>query len=157
VLLTKQFRPEQVAQALDSWHWVGGLEGKQPLFASLFGAVILGDGSGYWWLDPISGTFEHIARDRTSLIATVDSAAGQDSLLLGGLAMAADRQGMHLGPDEIYVFVPPPALGGSFELENIRPGDFVVEVHIAGQLHQQIKDLPPGTKITGVTIQADAG
>lgn len=30
--------------------------------------------------------------------------------------------------------------------------DFVVGVNIAGQLHDQVRGLPPGTAISGVTI-----
>jgi len=30
--------------------------------------------------------------------------------------------------------------------------NFEVIVHITGQLHQQIRDMPPGARITGFTI-----
>ena len=32
--------------------------------------------------------------------------------------------------------------------------DFEVIVHITGQLHRQVRDMPPGTRISGFTIAA---
>ncbi len=46
----------------------------------------------------------------------------------------------------------PPVPGGAITLENIEVIDFVVCVNLAGQLHRQVKDPPPGTPISGGTI-----
>jgi hypothetical protein len=46
----------------------------------------------------------------------------------------------------------PPALGGAVDLENVELSDFVLATNIAGQIHQQIKDLPSGTPISGVSL-----
>lgn len=151
-VLTKVFDAIAYERALDSWQWIRGLQGKRPVLASLFGAVVLQDQSGYWWLDPISAEFVHLAPDRASLQALLATEQGQDEYLLGGFAMAIQRGGLELGRSEIYSFTVPPALGGAFDLENIEVGDFVVTVNLAGQLHEQIRDLPPGTKISGFTI-----
>jgi hypothetical protein len=43
-------------------------------------------------------------------------------------------------------------LGGEISLENIQVMDFVTAVNIAGQIHQQIRDLPPGTRIEDVKV-----
>jgi hypothetical protein len=150
--LTKRFGPDQYASALESWGWISDMRGRTPAFTSVFGHIFLTDGSGYWWLDPIGATYEHVAPDRESLEAKLATEAGQDELLLGGLALAADRYGVRLGPDEIYELMPPPALGGSFDVERIQPADFVVSINIAGQIHEQIRDLPPGTRISGLRI-----
>ena len=41
------------------------------------------------------------------------------------------------------------ALGGKMEKANLKKMDFIVAVDLAGQLHEQICNLPPGTKIKG--------
>jgi hypothetical protein len=46
-------------------------------------------------------------------------------------------------------------LGGMMEPANIGIIDFVVGVNIAGQLHEQVRGLPPGTAIEAVTIDGD--
>jgi hypothetical protein len=30
--------------------------------------------------------------------------------------------------------------------------DFEVIVHITGQLHRQVRDMPPGSRVTGFTV-----
>ncbi len=59
---------------------------------------------------------------------------------------------MALAAADVYSFTVPPVLGGQIELANVEVADFVVAVNIAGQLHQQVKDLPPGSKISGFTF-----
>jgi hypothetical protein len=53
---------------------------------------------------------------------------------------------------ECYDWKVDPALGGKISADEIVKRSFVVKVNISGQLHRQIKDLPPGTKINRVTI-----
>jgi hypothetical protein len=70
-----------------------------------------------------------------------------DVYLLLGLAEAAHRRGIVLGLEEVYDFIPPPVLAGGFDVANVTAMDFVVSLHIAGQLHEQVRDIPPGTAI----------
>jgi hypothetical protein len=69
--------------------------------------------------------------------------------------MAAERAGLVPGPDQVYDFRISPVLGGPIEVSNIGVIDFVVGVNIAGQLHDQLRGLPPGTAISGITIGDD--
>jgi len=107
-------------------------------------------GDGYWFLDSLEGTLTTIATTRNDLQAILDGEHGQDQYLLGDLVMAADRLGIHLQSNEVYDFTVPPILGGKAEVDNIVAMDFVVSLHMASQLHKQVRDLPPGTRIAGV-------
>jgi hypothetical protein len=149
--LIKTFTQEQYAAALESWSWLD-LAGKQPEFASLFGDVFLSSAEGWWMLDTLDGALERRWDSGDELRAVLATEDGQDQYLLGGLAIAADERGLVLGADEIYDFLPPPILGGGFAVENITVMDFVVSVNIAGQLHHQLRDLPPGTQISGFQL-----
>lgn len=149
--LTKVFTPEIFAQALEDWSWLD-LKGKTPVLASLFGDVFLQDSRGYWFLDTIEGSLSHVAATRDELQAKLDSKEGQDQLLLGGLAMAAGRKGMGLKPDQVYDFQIPPVLGGKTDLSNITVMPFVVSMSIAGQLHDQVRKLPDGARISGIQV-----
>jgi hypothetical protein len=66
--------------------------------------------------------------------------------LLGGLAFAAAERGIVLRPNQVYDFATP--LGGALDVEQISAMDFVVALNLAGQIHDQIRNLPPGTPIT---------
>jgi len=80
----------------------------------------------------------------------------QDEYLLGGLAMAASARGLTLQRNEVYGFTVPPIIGGQTVTENIQTIDFDVAPTISGQLHRQVRDLPPGTPISGFTVDPGA-
>ena len=136
---------------MESWSFLD-LAGKTPLFASLFGDVIFEAPDGFWRLDTIEGNVSRPWDSADQLHAELKTPEGQDQYLLGSLALAANDRGLSLDDAQIYVFDKPPALGGTFDVENVTVMDFVVAVNLAGQLHEQIRHLPPGTQITGVTI-----
>ena len=155
--LTKSFAPQEYAEALESWAWAD-LEGKTPIVSSLFGDVILEAGDGYWFLDIVAGKLERVWPDKRSLEAELATPAGQSHYLLSDLALGADASGLRLGQDEVFDFKLPPVLGGGLDLTNLSPMSFTVCVDIAGQLHDQVRDLPPGTKVSGATLTvADRG
>lgn len=82
----------------------------------------------------------------------LNSPEGQDQYLFAGLAFAAERLGIIPSESQVLSFKVPPVLGGAMSTENIDASDFVVSLNIVGQIHQQIKDLPPGTPISGFTV-----
>ncbi len=145
--------PDQYLEALESWAWIG-LDGKVPILSSLFGHVFLQSVEGYWYLDVIGGSLEMLWPDAASLQAVLDSDDGQDDFLLGGIALAADQQGLSLSANQVYDFNPPPVLGGSFDVANLVATDFIVAVNIGGQIHDQLRNRPPGTKVGRVTLDA---
>ena len=155
VQLTKTFSDEQYARGLESWAWLE-LEGKTPLLSSLFGDVFLEDGDGaVWFLDSMEGTLERAFDSTAALNAQLATEDGQDEFLLAGLAFGAHARGLVLQDHEVYDFMPPLVLGGEAAVENLEASDFVVTMHIRGQIHDQIRGLPPGTKITGFNVEVD--
>ncbi len=73
---------------------------------------------------------------------------GQDRYFLAGLALGAERKGIIPNASRVYGFKIPPVLGGATNVANIHVIDFVVSLHIL----RQIRDLPPGTRVSGFTI-----
>lgn len=149
--LVRRFSAQQYAMVTESWQWLG-LAGKTPLFAAPFGDVFFRAPDGFWWLDTLEGTLTCPWRSAEQMQAGLNTRAGQDHYLLADFAPAAARQGLVPAADQIYDFTISPVLGGAMELPNIDVIDFVVGVNIAGQLHEQVRNLPPGTAIEAVTI-----
>jgi hypothetical protein len=147
----KRFSPDQYQQALASWSWLD-LAGKTPRFASLFGDLFLESPEGWWYLDTIEGDLKQAWQTGEELQAALNTPEGQDQYLLLPLAEAAERRGIRLAENEVYAFTPPLVLGGEPDAANASALDFVVAVDLAGQIHEQVRNLPPGTPISGLTI-----
>ena len=138
---------DEVMRALEPWDWLN-FNGLEPFLVSSFGDIFFEDRRGVFFLDTVEGTLERIAVDRTELAALLSSETGKDTYLLDGLAIGAEQRGMHLQRGECYDFAHPPCLGGEISLDNVHKMTFLLKVHLAGQVHKQVKDLPPGTVIT---------
>lgn len=154
---TKTFTQDQYEDGLESWGWLE-LAGKTPVLSSLFGDVFLrrDDGPGVWFLDSMTGTLERVWDDEREMAAGLSTSDVQDRFLLRGLAEEAEARGLVLAADQVYDFTHPPALGGSLEVTNISMMSFVVSLNMSGQLHDQIRDLAPGTKVSGFSISDDS-
>jgi hypothetical protein len=141
-----------VAKALDGWNWIG-LDGLEPAAVSAFGDIFLraADGSIHH-LDMIEGRLTPLSPNWTEFAAMLQNTDSQDDLLLAGLVIAMRKKGLILAAGQCYDFQNPPILGGEMSVGQIEKTLFVVKVHIAGQIHRQVKDLPPGAKINKVTI-----
>jgi hypothetical protein len=148
--LTRSFSADQFARALESWDWAD-IQGKQPLFTSPFGDVFFQAQDGFWFLDLLEGTLTRPWSDVGALQAELNTAEGQDRYLMAGLAFAAERQGIIPSGGQVLSFKVAPVLGAAIAVENIEVMDFEVIVHITGQLHRQVRDMPPGSRITGFT------
>ena len=151
VELTRRFTERQYAEATQSWHWLD-LAGKTPLFTSAFGDIFFRAADGFWWLDTLEGTLTRPWRTAEHLQSELNTAEGQDQFLMTGLVHAAAQEGLVPGDDQIYDLIVSPVLGGPIDVANVSVIDFVVGVNIAGQLHDQVRGLPPGTPASGITI-----
>ncbi|HEY6129440.1 MAG TPA: hypothetical protein VIW23_14800 [Candidatus Acidoferrum sp.] len=53
----------------------------------------------------------------------------------------------------IPTFSKPLKLGGTVEVSNVEIASITVHISLQGQILQQLRDLPPGTRIKEVTIE----
>lgn len=146
----KSFAAADYERALESWTWLDFTD-KTPRFASLFGDVFLESPDGWWFLDTVGGLLTSVGTG-PELQKILNRPEGQDEYLMLGLAQACQDAGIKLGESEVYSFTPPPVVGGPMVVANVMPLAFVLAVNLAGQVHAQVRDLPPGTPITGFTI-----
>ncbi len=151
--LIRRFGANAFVEALSSWAWLDGLAGMTPALANAFGDVFLqGRDGSFSFLDTVGGRLDRFWLDAASLQADINNPEAQDKYLMVGLAQAADSQGLTPGVDQVLSFKVPPVLGGQLSTENLELVDFVIAVNLAGQIHQQVKSLPPGTPIPGLTL-----
>lgn len=150
--LLRRFSSDVYSRALEDWSWLIGDREVEPVAASPFGDVFLRSADGVWFLDMLEGSFARRWPDLVSLQSELSTDEGQDEFLMGGLAISAHSNGVTPVATQVLTFKIPPVLGGPIEVENIAAMDYVVVSSIAGQLHRQVNDLPPGTALSGFTI-----
>jgi len=77
----------------------------------------------------------------------LDTPDGQSLYLSAGLVWAANELGLVPSGAEVYDFAVPPILGGEQVVTNVDVIDFITALGISGQIHEQLRDVPPGTPI----------
>ena len=138
------------ADALQCWRWLAGAEAKPLLLTSLGDLfVTLREGS-VAFLDTYEGTLRTVSADRASWKLALQDEENLHAWFTPGLVRALRERGLSLSAGQCYSPIHPPVLGGTMEPDNFEMTHWLVHLGIMGQLHEQTKDLPPGTPITGV-------
>lgn len=152
--LTVNFDHLDQTTLLDDWEWLIGTTKRPILLTSVGDAFVkdINDGSVHWLavgsaeLRPIASDVEEFRTLLTDQEFVLDYFAVE-------AVVALQTAGVKLGPGQIYSLKVPAVLGGKYALDNVAPTLIAVHFSLAGQIHRQVKDLPPGTKITGFEIQ----
>lgn len=152
--LIRRVTLEDCAPCLSSWEWLGeDLGALTPRFATAFGDLFLeGADGGYWFLDGVEGSLSRFWDSGVELQAALNTPGGQDQFLMVGLAQAASHAGLAPSTGQVLAFRIPPVLGGELAADNLEVDDLVVAVSISGQIHHQVRDLPPGASVAGFEL-----
>lgn len=142
---------DTVQDALSSWSWLD-IQDKTPFAVTVMGDVFLEADDGIWFLDRIEGKLTLAAVDHERLEQILDTEEGQDHYLWYALVEAAQVAGMVPDDNECYDFKVAPILGGDTTLENLELRAFDLVLNIAGQVHEQVKDVPAGTAVNQVVV-----
>jgi hypothetical protein len=140
---------------LDDWRWLIGLS-KQPILLSAIGDAFVQDehDGTIHLLDTAAGTCEPVAKDEVEFRRLVtDPRWATDHLAVDVIADFL-RNGLPLAPGHIYSWKQPPALGGEYEFANAATADIAVHFSITGQIHEQLREVPPGTPVTEVRFDS---
>ena len=143
--------PQDLQGALESWDWIKP-PASAPLFVSAFGDLFFQGPRAILMLDTLDGALRSVASNGADLRRRLHDEVVQDELLNSVWIQAAHRQGLYLSDGECFDWKVAPALGGPIASDAIHKMSFVIKVNLAGQLHRQIKALPPGARINRVTI-----
>ena len=137
---------------LGNWKWLIN-KPASPFLMTLFGDVFLkNENEEYWWLDTFAGKLSKIADSQEDFYKLIGNPQKFVEMFMFEVVNINRQLGLDLSEKQCYSFKIPPILGGQLEPENIEVCDIFVHLSILGQIHQQVKDLPPGTKITDIKI-----
>lgn len=132
--------------ALEAWRWIG-LEDKKPILVTVFADVFLRSPEGIWFLDTVEGTLKFVCPTRRHLDQLLEAKQWQQMYLLSHLVDRAIGEGNKLGEGQCYNFAQHPVAGGTMEYENVERINFVVALHIKGQMHDKVRKMSPGDAI----------
>ncbi len=138
---------------LDDWGWL--VEPKLHLWrVTKAGDALLrhADDGSIHFLDVVSGNVERIATDHTTFESAAEIAENADRWFMPDVVDGQAALGMSPGANECLSFKHPLVLGGAFDPENVETCSVLVHFSIAGQIHEQVKDLPPGTPIGKIKL-----
>ena len=137
---------------LDEWRWLVP-KGLEPVVISALGDLFLQDEKGrIFWLDTGWGQLTEVARDFEDFEQQLQDQETAVEWFIPQLVGELMKKGQELGRGQCFGFVVPPVLGGEIALDNFEPIDVSVHVGVLGQIHRQVKDLPPGTPIGKIEI-----
>jgi len=137
---------------LSDWRWLVQ-PSYRPILMTAFGNLFLCDEAGHvHFLDLMYGTLDQVAASQEEFDHLCEDKQQRRHWFIGFLLTQVRRQCGQLAAQECYSCKIPPSLGGQLESDNFERTDLQVHYSILGQLHQQTKHLPPGTKINNINI-----
>lgn len=131
------------------WAWL--VKGQfSAIAASKFGDwFLLRPNGAVEMLDAIEGTLEQVASSHAEFKELINTQEKQEKWLLSEFVFTLHENDVIPARGECYSFKLPLILGGNAELKNVEVCDFRLWVSICGQIHEESRRLPEGTRISG--------
>jgi len=142
-----ELNSKALADALEAWGWIG-VAGKHPFLVTAFADVFFEASDGIWFLDTLEGKLKKIPQTKEELMRLLTTDEGMELYLFAGFVDRAIREGMALTEGECYDFKINPIVGGPVDYSNVGKMSFKVALHLRGQIHDQVRHMKPGTKIS---------
>ena len=131
----------------EAWGWKG-IESAEVVSVNKFGNVIFADQAGrYWRLCPEELECKVIADSAASYERLVNDPDFKQDWEMARLVEMAEAK---YGPQPVhrcFCLKTPGMLGGAYEIENIGTIRIGELISFSGDVANQIKDLPPGSKV----------
>jgi hypothetical protein len=113
-------------------------------FGDLF--IVLDDGTVHM-LDVGGGTLKKVAESRDDFGNKLDEGENANQWLMMPLIDRLVAGGLTLREGQCYSYKHPPVLGGGYTVENTCVLPIPEHYGVYGSIHNQVKDLPDGTRV----------
>jgi len=145
--LTKEIEKIDVDDILSCWQWLLA-DMKVVITISVLGDLfLLGQDQAIYWLQTDSGDLTKVADNLQQYQNYLSDDEKLDNWFLPLLVEKLIVAGKTLKENEVYSYKKIPVIGGEYSVDNIEPTDMSVHFAFSGQICEQIKDLPDGTKV----------
>src|SRR4030095_2408916 len=145
--LTKDITNVDIDDILSCWQW--RLTDMQTVVTiSCLGDIfLLGNDAAVYWLQTDCGDLTKVADTLKQYQKFLADEEKTDNWFLPLLIEKLLAAGKTLKNNEVYSYKKLPVIGGEYSVENIEPIDMSIHFAFSGQICEQIKDLPDGTKV----------
>jgi hypothetical protein len=146
--LTVNFQHLDREALLSDWRWLTGPT-KQPILLAAIGDAYLQDAQDgtVHLLDVGGGGLEQVAASVDEFKELLADREFVTDSFVPETIIELRAQGKTLAHGQIYSYNHPPVLGGEYSTANLEPTDIAVHFSVLGQIHEQVKDLPPGASV----------
>jgi hypothetical protein len=138
---------------LSEWRWLVGEEYVPVVITSLGDLFLRHDDGRIFWLEAGWGRLTEVAASADEFKQRMTQPENAREWFIPQLVGDLLTSGKQLAPGECFGYSVPPVLGGELEPDNFEPTDLQVHFGMLGQIHEQIKDLPPGTPIGEIEFE----
>ena len=128
------------------WQWIFPAPPAPLLLTALGDLFVTIDGTVHF-LDTMRGKLTYAAASRQEFKTAVDDPERMWEWFHPDLVLEFRTHAAPLKRGEVFSPVIPPALGGTLEPANFWPTPWTAHLHTMGQIHEQIRHFPPGTRI----------
>lgn len=142
--------------ALASWRWLVGDDAEPLLLTAMGDMFVRHPHTGeVCFVDTLEGSVRTVALSYEAWKAELTNDDNLHRWFLPALVAALRDKGIRLADGQCYSPIHPPCLGGEVVPDNFEATHWRVHFGVAGQLHFQTKNLPPGTKIEKIIVKWD--
>ncbi len=144
--------PADFDEIMEAWRWTVPRTAR-PLLITALGDVFLEAESGeVQFLDTQAGKLQTVASSREQWYRMLTSADHVELWFRPAFVHELKSRGKPLQREAVYSPTIPLVLNGKLTVENYTPSRWDAHLHVMGQIHRQVKDLPPGTPITKIHV-----
>jgi hypothetical protein len=145
--LIREIDTVDIADITSSWQWRISKMHAVVTISSLGDMFLLGKDNAVYWLQTDRGELVKIAEGFEEYQKFLNDSDKIDNWFLPSFVEKLLEAGKTLKSNQVYSYKIPPVLGGEYTVENIEPVSMSVHFSFSGQICEQVKDLPDGTKI----------
>lgn len=146
--LTKDITIVDIEDILSCWQWLVADMKAVALMSCLGDLFLVGKDDSIYWLQTDDGSLTKVAEDLQEFEQYLNDEDKIDNWFLPLLVEKVITAGKTLKENEVYSYKKIPVIGGEYSVDNIEPTDMSIHFGLSGQICEQIKVLPDGTKVT---------
>jgi hypothetical protein len=145
--LTKDISSVDLDGILSCWRWCIADIQAVITISALGDIFFIGKDGAVYWLQTDSGEFTKTAENMQEFQEFLKDEQKVDNWFLPSLIDQLLTAGKTLNENEVYSFKKLPVIGGEYSVDNLEPTDMTIHFTISGQICEQIKNWPDGTKV----------